>query len=756
MEPFIIHNFYLDIIDTYENERILVEEVAQAGALKLIYDGGDDLYQPMMPSQLTFNMLANEAIDAFFLHLLTGDEKRYRVELHNIDEEETDTLLWQGYILPDLYSEPYKNGALFVTFTAIDMLASLKGKTFKPWFYNSKINLPVLLGYILAETGLHQEIYVFQSLVNISHEAYEWRKLNLDLKPYFDGKKYTDLYEILEDILTAQGMQIMSYRGKWFLQGITRRGDLMGVAEVYDADGAFLRTETVERAAVYPLLSATPPNITAETPWKKVSLNFETDSPANLFPEDVVKKQYFSSRYLYDRHMITNGNLTEIMGYWKRVGAPMCDLITDSEVNFGYRKKTNLEPEFYNLPEASALVNYFECHQKPFVLANRKYELELEVLVQHVFSGPNDDFDMYLAQGAFNRVLTFQMFCDGAEIMSNRPSYAQAGLFEFTRESRGNPGGFVYIGIYKLKKEFVVPVSGEITFRFLPPLDQITSYGLVSFDVRPEVLKINVVEDLAGLESAVAVRDINYTKELDIDVALTCTVDTSVQNSFGIGTMAADQFSTIDFGTPQVFYDHHYYLPSTDIQLILYRWPISELLQTIIFHADMQRSLFLQKVSGEQVHYYSVYTGWYFNVPQMVAYTGFIADPDGVPQLPKDFLELPVPVAGDTLYIMNSVYPAEDNDKRELWKIYGFEDDSANTYMKTLAHACHAVRPDVCFSIEATALELIFPLQLVYFFYNNAGRYFLPTRIEMDLSEGKTGLTMKEVKLQEITDITFE
>jgi hypothetical protein len=44
--------------------------------------------------------------------------------LKNFDDDS----IWQGYILPDLYSEPYKQVNFFVNFTATDGLARLKGK----------------------------------------------------------------------------------------------------------------------------------------------------------------------------------------------------------------------------------------------------------------------------------------------------------------------------------------------------------------------------------------------------------------------------------------------------------------------------------------------------------------------------------------------------------------------------------------------------------------------------------------------------
>jgi len=94
-----IKDLSISIIDTYTNERILIEELAQADVCKIDWDGGDDQYQAVMASKLAFNMLVENFEDAHFLHLFSGDEQRYRVELNAIDAEENIQLIWQGFYI---------------------------------------------------------------------------------------------------------------------------------------------------------------------------------------------------------------------------------------------------------------------------------------------------------------------------------------------------------------------------------------------------------------------------------------------------------------------------------------------------------------------------------------------------------------------------------------------------------------------------------------------------------------------------------
>jgi hypothetical protein len=67
-------------------------------------------------------MLSTDARDAAFIDFFTGDEHRFKV----LVKKDDDSIIWQGYILPDLYSEPYKQVNFFVNFTATDGLARLR------------------------------------------------------------------------------------------------------------------------------------------------------------------------------------------------------------------------------------------------------------------------------------------------------------------------------------------------------------------------------------------------------------------------------------------------------------------------------------------------------------------------------------------------------------------------------------------------------------------------------------------------------
>lgn len=754
----------IEVVDTYTNNRVLVEEFTQDHSPTLEWESGDTLYENFMTSKLTFNMLVNSEPDGHFLHLLTGDERRYLVKLSNIDENEVKTLIWQGYILPDLYSEPYKNGVLFVQFTAVDMLAALKGKFFEPWIYDNTLEISYLLGYILRETGFEQQIYVRPSLVNVSHgAAWKWRNLTVDMGQFVDDKrKFASLYDMLEAVLKAQGMVLYSYLGKWFLDGITRRGEATGAVEMYYPDGEYIQTITITRNVRTTQYNASPPHITAETPWRKVNINFTTKSDKNLLPEGIMKKETFRTSYSTVGGSFMNF-MDTMLDSWKKIGTtPQYILrsIDQNQLNYGSNGSAIGGSINYGMGEAEAMINPIECQVKPTLVAGVKYEIEVKLEVSlGTFPGTPGEMQLAIASGPWQTLIPFRLFHDGVEIMSNRPGFPDASLYWFDVDSATSLGVSTICKV-TLKRQFTVPYTGDVTFQMLPVIHRIVDYFSDGFRIYGESFKISVVEDYNSIESTSAVRDINYTRELDIDTPLTCTPDSGVQNSFGIAERLGVRFGQFLVSGAVPFEQIHYYTPQTWVTSYMYRWPISNFLQEYVFANDKQWSLFVEN-NGDTRDFHSVFTKTVANINYMAIYYDYVVsgvNPFGVkPNYREGYepMQLPNPAAGDTLWLMLSQFTAENRSKRMLWKVYGAEDETAESYLKTLAKACHAVQPEVTFRVEAVALDLIFPGEVVYFDYIGMRKY-IPTRLTLDLSAGKTTLTQTEVKLDLNTDIMYE
>jgi len=783
LAPFEVDFFDIEIIDTYSNERLLLVEHSRADSLKLSWDMGDDIYAPFMASKLSFSMAVPDHRDGAFLHLLTGDERRYLVRVTNNNGADTnDTiLLWQGCILPDLYSEPYKNGVIFVEFTATDMVASLKGKTFDPWFYYNTFNVPELLGYILEQTGLKQEIYVKPSLVNVGNPSFQWQRLNMSLRPYYNGKKYTDLYKILEDILQSQGLVMFSYRGKWFLQGITRRQEQSGECEIYHYDGYFKEKITLSHD-VFAVAFNEDPVLTADTPWKRVNVKFDTNDTESLFTDDVVLADYKSTRYRYDvdLHDVINGYVTDFQTNWFKQNAPMLSWGGEELPYLQYRMASGQGFQS-TVTEADALVNYIECKQQPYAKAGRRLKIIIEAKVKVIIPLlTQENFIERLRNGFFNNTLVFRLLINNNEFISNRPGNPINGRVQFTKTPSADSGDKT--ADFKLEYEFVMPEDGFFTFRFLPAIGEFgggnTDGRINSYSIFTRVLKLVKADSIDDKGGVFAARDIEYTQELDYDMAITSTSDTSVQNNFGIERRTGARYYEVPATNPISFLDTHYksidvnlegftwenwinqtlpytYTPAASLQLT--RYDSNDFFRYLAFALpEGNKSVFLVQPDGTKVHYFSLYAKTINGVYTFVVYKGNIPYLNGVPDLPKDYVPLPE-IGTGRLFVMVSLFDdGEIIERRDLWKITGFDNATADTYLNTVAKMCHAVRPGVGFSLEGTALKLIFPTQLVQFKYLAQDKIFVPTRLELDLFKGKTRLTSKESQLQNVTDITYE
>ena len=128
-------DYTFKIIDTKQNDLTTLVEKAEGSSIILEWLGGDkkdDLL--IVGSRLSFTMVGMSQSDGQYLDLFTGDETRYRVT----QEDENGVLIWQGFLLPDSYSEPYTNSPILVDFTATDGLGRLKGKYLPEDFYEEE------------------------------------------------------------------------------------------------------------------------------------------------------------------------------------------------------------------------------------------------------------------------------------------------------------------------------------------------------------------------------------------------------------------------------------------------------------------------------------------------------------------------------------------------------------------------------------------------------------------------------------------
>jgi hypothetical protein len=259
-------NYYVDIIDTENNDYTTRVEMAAASSVVLSYKGSDQKDNlKIVGSSLKFTILVPgvENVDGALDHLFTGDEIRYRVEIR---KEADDKLIWQGFNLPDTYSEPYKAGTLSIDLKATDGLGRLKGKYLPDEFYQEEKTVIEILQACLALTGLEMPVYFCPAIENFHQKKFH--------TIYIDGKDFTgsndkkdDAYKILEYFAQDLLFCVFQSMGYWHLEGLNKRNLVTYTADEYAVDGNYNGRVTLTRniktlkgqALATPVVTTVPP-----------------------------------------------------------------------------------------------------------------------------------------------------------------------------------------------------------------------------------------------------------------------------------------------------------------------------------------------------------------------------------------------------------------------------------------------------------------------------------------------------------------
>jgi len=256
-------------INIYDNEKLqsaTVFEHAEANSLVLTWLGGSHKLQTVLGSEFGFSMEVTNYQDAYFSHLATHDERRYRVTIVN---EDTTAILWQGHLLPDQYEEPFTNGAFFVNFIASCGLGSLKNQFLPNDFYIEEKSLIEVLAAILKLTGLTLDICMAPALVNKIQP--KWLDAIIDTSQYALQSGVNDAYEILKQLMAASLCRIHQVDNAWYVVGLNQLNRFDISFSKYDAAGVYQNEVIVARTPKTPTFYNIPV-ITANTPRKRISV----------------------------------------------------------------------------------------------------------------------------------------------------------------------------------------------------------------------------------------------------------------------------------------------------------------------------------------------------------------------------------------------------------------------------------------------------------------------------------------------------
>jgi hypothetical protein len=348
--------FNISIIDTFENDRPLILERTQIQSPRLLYNGQEDKFGNLFTSELSFNILVTTNNAAHFLHLFTGSETRYRVNLETLNNN-VSSMVWEGYLLPELFNEPLKNKDFFVEFVATDGIGLLKGKELSASFYKDKKSSIDVLHSCLALTGLSQSIIYAEALQNAGFTL-DYQDLCVQTIAYADDEN-TSVYDIINYIIDSLGCKLFTYKGDWYLIGLNRFSELTIAATKYpvNTDEGVIQpgvSYTITRDILEQPYFATP-NITALPKLKEAVVTWSHNSSEFIFPEDVV------THYPVDFETNTNDRTVR---YW--------DIVTNTNISLAvwlkglqFRVIIN-EDELVRDAKYFGIIKYFKEKEEKF------------------------------------------------------------------------------------------------------------------------------------------------------------------------------------------------------------------------------------------------------------------------------------------------------------------------------------------------------------------------------------------------------
>ena len=781
----------INIIDTH-NDFVTLERFTQVGAPVLSYSGAESRFDTIMSSKFSFNMLNETAEDGRYLDLLTGEERRFLVEIVSLSNSNDSTIslngdfIWRGYLLPDVYSEPYDNVNFFVSFTATDGLDILKTKDFLFYKTGSVIDY---IAKCLWETGLNQEIYFAPGIENA---FYQWSNIQIFeecFTKYNENTQtydYSNCFDVLDKLLKAVGATVFQARGKWFIQGFNRRHSVLDVYHVYDQFGKFLQTRTILKAVKSPMFSKGL-SVSVKSPFKTVQMNMEYQrSKSEFFPEQYYKTDNYQES---DLSWPALKSLAPWNNWTNKAGS---DFTYESEDSGTYLKLSDesfdnshvLHPESevpQEFKKPPFYLNVYKHFGRPVDLSKDFVELKSDkrIYVSPQVEGKPLEFDFDLeficpnwveaddfANNFYKQVFRIDVFLDDDLIFSTRAEtnkyqaadskiefipgvegpeylwYTESSFPDWSRRLKRfripsrlraeiKPGTIKTDGFGKLNVRVFTPRNGDNSF------SSTDGYHANSVTMTKMDIKVKSWDN----ERLQVVREIRYTTKFDAQLSFSDGKNDLYDNLFKINDRD-DYFATFNTSilysnTAPPVSDNLYYwflMPSTLIG------NIESFYHTLRFYSGNQ-SILASVVFGKMCFESGIeIKGNYLKLSKSRI--------DEFPAYRKLLTNITkITIGRNRIFGLGSFdIPREKFIK---WKRNGSIEKLR--YLDSYGRMIHESQSTNISIIEGVALDVILPMDLVKFNWMGEKK-FIPTRISIDFSNGKTNVVMDEAVFQNLND----
>lgn len=457
-------SYYIDIIDTTSPLTRIVPELASGNGIELSWNGGDkkeELF--IVGSEFNFDMLDPTYQDAAFVAFYTGNETKWKVRILNAAD---DAIIWQGFILPDLYSEPYKNGNLFVNFTATDGLGRLKGKYLPDEFYSREKSLIAIFSECLRLTGLELELYFAPAIEN--YLVKNWNLIYVDTENFKEKEKKKDAYVILETLLQDTLCLCFQCDNRWYIEGINMRHLRKITYKTYDTVGNFMATVVMDRL----LKKITPletPVVTIIPPYNEIVVIHKKtapDLPKTASTEVNDGWAVSSSSILgeiYPTDWMSNG------GYYARCVAPNYNTAIFNEFYFDGNSATEWTQDD---------TKFVSLRKKLYFAKDDKVKFELSFDVVHPVTGTKGTVETW------NDVFKYEIVFNGSVLFSN-VSTGGGDVVEDREKLIFTDGGNC-----KIEIEHVFQAEGLLDIKLYRPIGRVAVNGVLGVKLSSATVEI--------------------------------------------------------------------------------------------------------------------------------------------------------------------------------------------------------------------------------------------------------------------------
>ena len=424
---------------------------------------GEDKYSPIHGSEASVAL--NVTTDFQFSEFIEVDDDEYRIDINH-----DGTLLWRGWMIPDLHQEQYKDPPYSLTIRAIDGLGRLKGIDYTiPATPRQSIMRTIwdCLDQVGSELSLYEAVDLYETTMSVQESASPLTQAQINTAGFKDSNgDVFDCHRVLTEILKPFGCRMHQDAGAWWIVPVNLM-DAAFVARKWDAYNDFDIANSYFTGGLYtPTISTgTDKNIVGALTiqpiipaYTKHTIEFTAGVVSNLITDGEFEEAAWSSTTALIEWVETSINILKVPGSGENGSVWACD-ITDANTTFNSGEHIESKPVTVS-SGSGGVTNQFSFRFKYSVFATGGsgvfvgyYEIRLE---------PSAGGNPYYLQP-----LTFTWVQE-----------ASPGSQLNITHSSGTPGWEDAILADENGQFFDIPADGQIYIRFYTPdVDASWVYG---------------------------------------------------------------------------------------------------------------------------------------------------------------------------------------------------------------------------------------------------------------------------------------